>query len=143
MKKFIVTWIVLCSVLCMNVAFADQDADARRAQIESRIKPIGQVRLAGDVGEASAKQQATAATQKFSAKAVYNQTCAMCHAAGVAGAPKLGDKSAWKVRLTKGMDKVLEKATKGFNAMPPKGNCPTCSQEELKAIITYMSSDNS
>ena len=54
-------------------------------------------------------------------KSVYDATCTVCHAAGVAGAPKAGDKAAWAPRLKTGMDALYTSALKGKNAMPPKG----------------------
>ncbi|MCV5950370.1 c-type cytochrome, partial [Escherichia coli] len=53
--------------------------------------------------------------------ALYQQACAVCHAAGVAGAPKLGDKAAWGARLASGVDGLTASVIKGKGAMPPKG----------------------
>lgn len=71
-------------------------------------------------------------------QAVYQKSCQSCHATGVAGAPKLGDKEAWAPRISMGIDALLASAIKGKNAMPPKGACMNCSDEELKAAIEYM-----
>ena len=79
-----------------------------------------------------------AAQAEDKGEAIYQQTCHVCHAAGVAGAPKFGDKEAWAPRAAKGIDALLASATKGLNAMPPKGTCATCSDEDLKAAIEYM-----
>ncbi len=69
----------------------------------------------------------------------YNKTCAICHAAGAAGAPRTGDADAWAKRLDeKGMDELVKNASKGINAMPPKGMCFDCSDEDFKALIEYM-----
>jgi len=69
----------------------------------------------------------------------YNKTCAICHAAGAAGAPKTGDEKVWKQRIEeKGMDTLVKNANKGINAMPPKGMCFDCSDEDFKALIEYM-----
>ena len=73
-------------------------------------------------------------------KAIYEQSCKVCHAAGVAGAPKLGDKDAWAPRIAQGDATLLEHATKGLNAMPPMGTCMSCSEDDLKAAIAYMTS---
>ena len=70
---------------------------------------------------------------------VYTQACQMCHAAGIAGAPKTGDKKAWKARLDKGTSALLTSIKKGKGAMPPGAMCPTCSDTEYKAAIKYMS----
>ena len=69
---------------------------------------------------------------------VYNSKCVICHASGVAGAPKLGDKEAWAPRIAAGMDAMLANAIKGKNAMPPKGTCTECSDADLAAAIEYM-----
>lgn len=71
-------------------------------------------------------------------KATYDTKCSVCHASGVAGAPKYGDKAAWAPRIATGMDALLKSATNGKNAMPPKGTCMDCSEADLKAAIEYM-----
>jgi len=70
-------------------------------------------------------------------KKVYEGVCVACHATGAAGAPKFGDKAAWAPRLGKGLDGLVASATKGLNAMPPKGGY-TGSDEEFKAAVTYL-----
>ena len=69
--------------------------------------------------------------------ALYKQTCATCHATGLAGAPKLGDKAAWAARLPLGIDGLTDVAIHGKGAMPPKGGS-TASDAEIKAVVTYM-----
>ena len=68
----------------------------------------------------------------------YDTYCQACHNAGVANAPKLGDKAAWEPRIATGIDAMLAVAIKGKNAMPPKGTCMACSDDDLKAAIEYM-----
>jgi len=75
-------------------------------------------------------------------KEVYMKSCVACHAAGVAGAPKLGDKAAWAPRIATGMDALLNSAINGKNVMPPRGTCASCSDDELKAAIEYMVSQS-
>ena len=70
-------------------------------------------------------------------KKVYDSVCVACHASGAAGAPKCGDKAAWAPRLKAGMDEVVQIATKGLNAMPPKGGF-TGSDDEFRAAVQYM-----
>jgi cytochrome c5 len=70
-------------------------------------------------------------------EALYKQTCAVCHAAGVAGAPKFGDKAAWSARVGLGLDGLTASAIKGKNAMPPKGGS-TASDADIKAAVGYM-----
>ena len=63
----------------------------------------------------------------------------MRHATGAAGAPKTGDAAAWAPRMSKGMDTLVKAVNTGLNAMPPKGMCFDCSDEDYAALITYMS----
>jgi cytochrome c5 len=68
----------------------------------------------------------------------YNKSCAVCHNAGVAGAPKAGDAEAWAPRLEKGMDALVASVKNGLNAMPAKGMCFDCTDEDYKELINYM-----
>jgi cytochrome c5 len=72
-----------------------------------------------------------------SGEALYKQACFVCHAAGVAGAPKLGDKAAWAPRLQQGVPALVQSAMKGKGAMPPKGGT-NASEQELAAAVQYM-----
>jgi len=69
--------------------------------------------------------------------ALYTQVCSACHATGVAGAPKLGDKAAWAPRMADGIDGMTAIAIKGKGAMPPRGGT-TASDADIKAVVTYM-----
>jgi cytochrome c5 len=110
------------------------------------IKPVGEVYIAGESepaetaispGTTMTADAGEAAAPK-SGEQVYNSNCLACHATGAAGAPKLGDVSAWAPRIAKGMDSLLASATNGLNAMPPKGLCMSCSSAELQASVEYM-----
>ncbi len=70
-------------------------------------------------------------------KALYDKSCVACHAAGVAGAPKFGDKAAWAPFIATGIDEMLKVAIAGKGAMPPRG-ASTASDAELRAAIEYM-----
>jgi cytochrome c5 len=72
----------------------------------------------------------------------YKQTCGLCHASGAANAPKTANAADWAPRLEKGMDALIMSVEKGLNAMPPKGMCMDCSDEDFKALIVYMSTAN-
>jgi cytochrome c5 len=81
---------------------------------------------------------ATAGIASADGKTTYDAKCGVCHVAGVAGAPKFGDKAAWEPRIATGMDAMLAVAISGKGAMPPKGTCMDCSDDDLKAAIQYM-----
>ena len=68
----------------------------------------------------------------------YNNTCGVCHNTGAANAPKTGDAAAWEPRLAKGMDTLVASVKNGLNAMPPKGMCFDCSDDDYKALIEHM-----
>jgi len=72
------------------------------------------------------------------APAQYAASCSVCHTSGVAGAPKTGDTEAWAKRLEGGIDAMVASARNGKGAMPPMGLCPTCSDDDFKALIEYM-----
>ena len=71
-------------------------------------------------------------------EALYKQSCAMCHIAGVANAPKLGDKAAWAPRLQQGVPAMVQTVIKGKGAMPPKGGAMNASDAEIKSAVEYM-----
>lgn len=71
------------------------------------------------------------------APALYTQACSVCHAAGIAGAPKYGDKAAWAPRIAAGVDGLTASAIKGKNAMPPRGGSQG-SDADIKAVVAYM-----
>ncbi len=85
---------------------------------------------------AAAGQVQAEASAEIQAK--YGKSCAMCHASGAAGAPKTGDVAAWEPRIAKGMEALLQSVNNGLNAMPPKGMCYDCSDEDYSALITHM-----
>lgn len=69
--------------------------------------------------------------------ALYTTACGVCHVAGVAGAPKLGDKAAWAPRLAAGVDGLTASVIKGKGAMPPRGGSAG-TDAEIKAVVAYM-----
>jgi cytochrome c5 len=71
-------------------------------------------------------------------KVVYDKTCVACHAAGVANAPKLGDKAAWAPRVAAGKDALLASVIAGKGAMPPKAGAADLKNDDIKAAIDYM-----
>lgn len=75
-------------------------------------------------------------------KSTYNKVCALCHSAGVGGAPKPGDKADWGPRIAQGDELLFKHALEGFTgakgAMPPRGGSTTLTDEEVKAAVTHM-----
>jgi cytochrome c5 len=73
-----------------------------------------------------------------SGKDVYNASCAACHASGLAGAAKLGDKAAWAPRIKAGIDVLYNSTLKGKGAMPAKGGNASLSDADIKAAVDYV-----
>ena len=111
--------------------------------VEERIKSPGRVCMEGEsCGSGAAGTVQAVAQNKSSgprtAAEIYQVGCAVCHLAGVGGAPRLSDVSAWTNRLTQGRDQLVHHAINGMGAMPPKGVCIDCSDEEVEKAVDYM-----
>lgn len=128
-------------ILSLNIWAADL---SDRQQIEARIKPIGRVNIAEQTTAAENTKPeinpaSTKSPQEEQGKATYEQYCSICHRDGLAGAPKYHDAKDWQPRLDKKtIDDLVASANKGLNAMPIKGTCSECSDEDLKNAIQYM-----
>lgn len=107
------------------MALAGVSADARAKGIEQRIQKVGTV----DIRDANRPLKA--------GEEVFKAQCAACHAAGVAGAPKLGDAAAWSARIKTGYDALLTSALKGKGAMGAQGGGDFDDLEIGRAVV-YM-----
>ncbi len=128
-KKIAVTALLLIVPLSWAVPPGTSD------EIAERLKPVGSVCRAG---EECGTATAAVATGPMSGEQVYNQFCFACHAAGVSGAPLFKDPDQWAPRVAKGMEAMMQTSLNGLNAMPAKGTCMTCSDEEIQAAIEHM-----
>lgn len=118
--------------------------------VAKRLAPVAQVAVDPSTPAApSAPAQPAAATPAAAAavkvvdasnagKATYDSACTACHTAGVAGAPKVGDKAAWAPRMAQGKPALYSSALKGKGAMPAKGGNATLSDDAVKAAVDYM-----
>lgn len=136
-------FLVACAVMVYSVAHpvvAAADAGGGNTlltqAVEENIKPVGTV-VVGDEAAAAGTDAAAAAAPR-SGEEVFNSACMACHATGAAGAPKVGDAAAWAPRIAQGMDTLVQHSVNGLRAMPPRGTCANCSDEDLKAAVTYM-----
>jgi cytochrome c5 len=103
-------------------------ADLGEEAAMRRIQPMAQVSLAGGAGGAKAAK---------GSEEIYKTTCAACHDAGVAGAPKTGDKAAWSARIAVGLEKLAASGIKGKNAMPPKGGADI-SDADFTRVVAWL-----
>jgi cytochrome c5 len=109
-----------------------------------------QEQVAAEVEVASNEQEQVAAVEAVQAdsgsegEAVYKRACISCHLAGAAGAPKVGDATAWSTRIGKGNDALVQSAIAGVpgTAMIARGACNTCSDDEIRAAVEYMVSQS-
>ncbi|HJW81881.1 MAG TPA: c-type cytochrome [Acidiferrobacterales bacterium] len=113
------------------------------SEIAARIKPVGELVVASAAVVANGVIPAAKAAD---GKGTYDKACMACHAAGVAGAPKLGDKAAWKDRIAQGNDTLYTHAIKGYQGkkgfMPAKGGNASLADADVKASVDYMVSQS-
>ncbi len=113
------------------------NSDTERQETQLRIQPVGQVSVQEQPG--SEQKTVAAPAKKEPGEETYEQYCIVCHKAGLAGAPKFRDEHDWKPRLAgRTLDDLVASSIKGLNAMPTKGTCFKCSEDDLKAAISYM-----
>lgn len=109
--------------------------------IAERMKPVGRVLVRATKGTMNSIIP-TANAGSASGKGTYDTACVACHGSGVAGAPKLGDKAAWKARIAQGNKVLYSHAIKGFAGkkgfMPPKGGNASLGDATVKAAVDYM-----
>ena len=113
------------------------------SSVAERIKPVAQVNVASaETQREPVKNVAAAPSPSRDGQQVYQAACVACHDAGIAGAPKLGDKGQWAKRIAKGVDTLYASAVNGTQTsagvMPAKGGNPTLSNAEVKAAVDYM-----
>jgi cytochrome c5 len=102
--------------------------------VAARIQPVGHVEFGGAGGGG-------AAAGGRSGEEVVKTVCATCHQAGVAGAPKMGDKAAWAPRIKQGFEALVQSAIKGKNAMPPKGGNASLSDDEVARAVALLANE--
>lgn len=116
----------------MTLSALAAPADMSPEAVAERIKPVGSVHLAG------AQAAAPVASGPMTGEQVYGKFCIACHGTGALGAPKFGNADDWGPRKAKGADTLHTHALNGFNQMPARGTCVTCSDDEVKAAVDYM-----
>ena len=138
----------------------DKNDPLMQAQAQERIRPFGQVAVAGEDNAAlamaappaaapaggDAAPVASASTAATDGKSVYESACVVCHGAGLAGAPKVGDKAAWTARIAQGTATLEQHAIAGYQGsagvMPAKGGRMDLSDDAVKAAVGYMVSQS-
>ena len=148
----VLTLVLIFSALAIYEHAPHETNPNEPAQIAERIAPAGAV-YAGNTGRAAMQAAADAAAKAAASqvayggttdgKEIYDHLCTSCHTAGIAGAPKLGDKAMWGPRIAEGLDTLIKHATEGYhgpdgNFMPPKGGNPALTDAQVKAAVTWI-----
>ena len=156
MKLFTIL-LLLCAAITLTACSKDESAPvpkpttvpvpettpATQTAIEEAQQVAKQVGEQAEQTVQQVKDQAVATVDQVkealnSGQAVYTKSCLVCHKAGIAGAPKLGDKEAWAPRLANGMESLVSNAINGIGTMRPKGGHSKLTDEEVKAAVEYM-----
>ena len=147
-----VTVIFVLIGLAINHSVPKETNPNQPGKVAARIAPASAV-YAGDTGRAAMQAAADSAAKAAASqvayggttngKEIYDHLCTSCHTAGIAGAPKLGDKAMWAPRIKEGLDTLVKHATDGYhgpdgNFMPPKGGNPALSDAQVKAAVTWI-----
>ena len=140
--------IIIARIIAANTSVANRAEDpVYERQVEERIQPVARVAIAGQdntalAPPAAAPAVAATAAADLTGEQAYNQACVACHGAGVAGAPKFGDKAAWAPRIAQGMDTLHNHALQGFQGkaglMPPKGGRTDLSDQSVVNGVDYI-----
>jgi cytochrome c5 len=123
--------ILLIIMLVYNVTSAPKPASGSTGlgeeAVAARLQRVGMVEIrdASDLSALKTGQQ------------VFTGQCSACHAAGVAGAPKLGDAAGWAARIKTGYEALLGSVLKGKGNMPPQGG-GEFGELELGRAVVYM-----
>lgn len=133
------------ALIALTVAVSAFSADGHDSAMIERIKAVGEVCKASDNNCAAETAAGGAAEAEASAAAgrsgdeIVAKHCAMCHGTpGIPGAPRTAEE--WAARLdAKGLDGLVASGLAGINAMPPKGMCMDCSDDEFKAAVEALS----
>ncbi|MDC8786448.1 c-type cytochrome [Roseateles koreensis] len=126
--------VVASACLVMLAACGQKESAAPSSPTASPTAPSAPV--------AAVTPAPTPAAENILGKSTFGKVCAMCHAAGVAGAPKPGDKADWGPRIAQGKEVLYKHALEGFTGakgmMPARGGGSTLSDDEVKAAVDHM-----
>ena len=126
----IIIIVLLASFVTGNKTVGEGSAAQTPEAIAARLKPVADENFT--VKDGSAPKVLIAGAD------VYKTTCFACHGAGLAGAPKVGDKAAWGPRIAAGYSKLVEHAITGIRAMPAKGGNPDLDDLEVASAVVFM-----
>lgn len=125
--------VVLAGCLIVPTVWAALSGSLDEAAILERIQPEGKVKTVVDPNVSVAPK-----VEEASPKTLYTKYCRVCHEQGLAGAPKFGNRSEWAPRIAQGIETLVRHSIEGYKAMPPRGTCANCSDEDMQQLVEYM-----
>lgn len=130
--------LLLLVLFTTPVAAYQKSFDSRSEATKKRLQGPAQCVVDG------APEKATTASepQLEPGQKVYQRYCSVCHAQGIAGAPKTGDLKVWQKRMAQGWPVVMKHALQGYKGMPAKGHCMKCTEQDIRESIEYMLSES-
>jgi cytochrome c5 len=130
---FLVPIIGIVMVVTLVVSRPDADPNAMTPEaVAARIQPVGRVEFGAGGGAAAGTR---------TGEEIVKAVCTACHQAGVANAPKLGDKAQWAPRIEQGLNTLVASVVKGKGAMPPKAGDPSLTDEEIARAVVLMANE--
>jgi cytochrome c5 len=130
----------LFTVALSAVLFSVPSRAAVEDEIAARLQPRATSCVFGEECATGMKVPGAAPEAAKTPDVVYNTYCQACHATGANKAPVFGKADEWAPRVAKGIDALYENALNGFNnnAMPARGTCVSCTDDEVKATVDYL-----
>ena len=125
------TVVGIAIIITFAVSIGGEHRHVEEKETEARIQPVAKVEIAA----------ADVAVGTRTGEQIVQGACFACHGTGAAGAPKIGDKSAWGPRIGKGLSGLLKSAMAGKGAMPPRGGSDA-TDDELARAIAFMANQS-
>lgn len=130
---FIVPIVGIILVVQLVVSKPSADPAALKPEaVAARLQPVGSVEIGAPAAPPGAR----------GGEEIVKSVCGACHTAGVANAPKIGDKAAWGKLAGTGLPAMLAVAIKGKGAMPPRGGAADLTDTELARAIVHMANQS-
>lgn len=131
--SFLIPVIAIIALVQLVLSRPGADPGAMTPEaIAGRIQPVGRVEFGPPAAAAGAR----------GGEQIVKTVCAACHEAGVAGAPKIGDKGAWAPRIKEGLQKLVKDAITGVRGMPPRGGDSSLTDDEVARAVVFMANQS-
>jgi cytochrome c5 len=131
--SFLIPIIGIIMLVQLVVSRPSADPNALQPEaVAARIQPVGRVEFGPPTAPPGAR----------TGEAIVKATCATCHQAGVAGAPRTGDANAWAPRIKQGLRPMVAAVIKGKGAMPPKAGDASLTDEEITRAVVFLANQS-